>query len=1296
MALPKLKLEYVSNSTGNWTQAVTPDSNDAVIMVTVDQSINTAGKADIILSNRSTAPESSTASDAKGNLSDVFTDFQRIRLVDQQTGIVIFVGRIYRIRDKYDLQYGNTIRMTAFDALKELAEYPIEDPPDTLKKVDTTSSNTSGYDLRKRSQVIKYILNELDLNDNVSVTDTDHFDDSWNTTNLKDKNLDVSKLDRYVLGVIQDLALADPVKDSSATAVGESGYDFRIEPYFTSLVTSHKPVDQLNYFQRGTRPGRGGSYSNETAPTLTNTATDSLTIEYPNEDWTGESGLKRAMLATYEFDKPKNELYTSLVLHYEDSGEEDENANQEGGGGKKEGVVTFEFFKGSSLSGTFTWADKALDASKNTPNIPELLNISNGINGACRVQWQNTDSNYLLVSNVSPNFPTADANITLTGASSGATFVMNPATARMSTKYGVKRPLRLRRNGGISKNLGVLRNEVASRLVGRTDLEIVRGKFQTIRYPYVYHDLINTSTPPASIANRSGNTITWTGFVDAQLKGIRKGHVVAEIDSSGNYTRYSYISAVNSTTSISYGASATDTSDGTALDSSNTIRFVIPLRPGDVIKTINAMSNIESNQLILELGYDESPGMVSSRYTTIGSNNKFNNIFNDAEAIRAEVANATSKQLPERKNLGETSFFFDGFINRGVNPSSANDYRQIHWTNAAGATSGTAGTLIVGDGSKFTIACANSVTLTTAEHTIFFRPTSAKASANTSDTTFQIVLTTAYKKDPDDILVGWCKASDNKRGAKAVLVLVPQFSSKDLFASGQNGTLTEALLSKSAQEYTSDLELTPITASSDSWRQLTWAAATLSFADGDSWTILVKSGSNYSTTSNGSSFSNITAFAANSTYYAFIDTADTASGGNLTLRFTTNYNHISVASDGTFYSSRVLLALIAVPAANAVGYKAPRVFPMGNRSLTINAAAIAAESITATHITATAIDTTHLKLTGDNGIGGLTSSGALNLTVTSGSLSLDNTTNGTNKIAITSAQQTDFAAGGDEAGATTAANAAAVTAAAAAANLALGMDTSGNIKKNVVVDGTSGSPSFYSWSGSQTTPGNLVIINAQGIAGYTGVTGTYSEGSGANDGLTLPASPEFQIRTTDGKASFGGGICTIGSLGVFFPKEAATTIGQVQWEHQNGGGVSAFYKRASANNLIFNAWGSSSSAEDNAFIFLTNVGTPSFNVPAIYAASYYSGSTSLAPLFGGSDTTLHSHAGSGDANQNAFAFIGRSGFGSGSTVSADVATDTVTFNGGSMIDIVTSGDNIVSFALIAPMTVNSGAVGNST
>ena len=87
------------------------------------------------------------------------------------------------------------------------------------------------------------------------------------------------------------------------------------------------------------------------------------------------------------------------------------------------------------------------------------------------------------------------------------------------------------------------------------------------------------------------------------------------------------IALVNNDRSITYGTSATDTSDGTALDASKVLRVIIPLRPGDVIRVVRAASDVNTDQVILNLGYDENPGMFAARYETVGSNNKFNNIF---------------------------------------------------------------------------------------------------------------------------------------------------------------------------------------------------------------------------------------------------------------------------------------------------------------------------------------------------------------------------------------------------------------------------------------------------------------------------------------------------------------------------------------------------------------------------------------------------------------------------------------------------------------------------------------------
>jgi hypothetical protein len=861
------------------------------------------------------------------------------------------------------------------------------------------------------------------------------------------------------------------------------------------------------------------------------------------------------MMPQYEFDKPKAELYTSVVCHYTDGGTEDASAYSESAG-SSEGIVTFELLKGSALSGTFVWANKGLDVEKpGVLNVPENLAIGGASGTVVAVaQWQNTANKYLLISNiVEASFPTADSSVTLTGADSGATFTFNPTTQRMKTKYGVERPVRIQRP--MTSDLGIVRDEIVSRLIGRTDLQIVRGKFQTVKYPIVYHDLPSNSS-------RSTNTITWSGTIAAKERGVRKGHIVAEINSGGEYVRYAYISVVTTDESITYGASATDTSDGTALDASNTIRLVIPLRPGDVIKTVNAQSNINSDQVILSLGYDESPGMFAARYETVGSNNKFNNIFAEADEIRSTIADQANRKFPGARGdraKGELSFFFDGFINRGSNPSDANDYRKIHWSTSAGATSGTAGTLTFSDGTKYPIACANSPTLTTAEHTIFFRNTRSRATANKSDTAFQVILSTSYAKDSEDILVGWCHASDNKAGAKAVLVLAAQFSSNNLFAAGQNGSLTEALLSKSAQEYSSGLEITPVTSGFDGppstrWQQVTWAACTstaekLTFGDGDVWDIAAKSGSNYSVTSNGTTYSNITVLAASSTYFVFVDTADTAAGGTLTLRFTTKYEHIAKSSDGaTFFSSRVIMAQIAVPA-NGDGGAAPRVFPFNNRSLTINAASIAADAITATHITATAIDTTHLKLTGTDGIGGITVNGNINLSNVENTLSLDSTAESSTKKHVTGDQRS----GGGYA--------------------YTGLNGSGRVKIPI---GSGDGAKFYSYG---QTSGVIVVMDNLGLIGKSGVSGSFPSFTGG--------TTQFEISSVDGLGKFGAGAVTAGATGLTINQVGSSNATSFLTFESASGQESKFYRLISASGYPAHTQLYSAGIAAAAHIFVT-------------------------------------------------------------------------------------------------------------
>tara|TARA_Y100000310_G_C20661340_1_gene804980 strand:- start:44 stop:556 length:513 start_codon:yes stop_codon:yes gene_type:complete len=138
--------------------------------------LNNPASAELILSNPS-KNAAATDDDARGLLSDhtgeratVFREFQDIRISDNETGMVLFRGRLYHIRNQYDFQYGNTVKLMAKDMLQELVDIPIDNAPPTLRSI-TLDSNANS-----RSKIIALVVNGL--SSNFLTTDTDKFEAS--------------------------------------------------------------------------------------------------------------------------------------------------------------------------------------------------------------------------------------------------------------------------------------------------------------------------------------------------------------------------------------------------------------------------------------------------------------------------------------------------------------------------------------------------------------------------------------------------------------------------------------------------------------------------------------------------------------------------------------------------------------------------------------------------------------------------------------------------------------------------------------------------------------------------------------------------------------------------------------------------------------------------------------------------------------------------------------------------------------------------------------------------------------
>ena len=84
-----------------------------------------------------------------GPFSYFFREFQQIRIVDLETHMVLFTGRVYKVSKKHDGQRGATVELVCKDALEELKNFSMKTMPKELH----FPANTY------RSTVIQSLLN---------------------------------------------------------------------------------------------------------------------------------------------------------------------------------------------------------------------------------------------------------------------------------------------------------------------------------------------------------------------------------------------------------------------------------------------------------------------------------------------------------------------------------------------------------------------------------------------------------------------------------------------------------------------------------------------------------------------------------------------------------------------------------------------------------------------------------------------------------------------------------------------------------------------------------------------------------------------------------------------------------------------------------------------------------------------------------------------------------------------------------------------------------------------------------
>ena len=815
MADARTRLEYLASGT-TWTKAdadigatgsaVTLGTGaNAVIRLSILQKLNNPSTAKVSLSNKSPGPTSSTGSVAKGRLTDVFTPFMQCRLIEEETGLCLFRGRIYRSAEKRDATYGSIIELDLQDALAELAAFPMEAGPSTLAAVDIYATAQD-----KRSELIPYIIAQLGMSGNIlagaGTADSVLVEESFQTFGATAaQTFDCTSSNQSALQLIYELAQTDP-DVAGVTTSTTAGWDYYLDTNTISNSATSVTIPNLNYFPRTTRPGP--DRNNRSFPSK-----NSLTFELPADDWAGETGFRRAMMSP-EFSRPNEERYSSVILTYQESNASNTKATSTEGVQKS---IEFERLSGT-ITGSFA---NSYPAAKNKYlNIkdtlytehPDKLYISGNAAAVATVQAQSgTGANqFLILSDISTDFPTSGSAVELWAASdgSGSKIVFHAINDRPSKSFGVQRPARIKRNN--ITQYDKLRLDVITHLTKST-VEIIRGQFSTLKYPYfsiespganatlTTANQIDFATPGGGVAafvNGLASDSTRTN--DVRTFGVKVGMVVAEVDTANTQAlkRYAYISTITqSGTRITYGASASDTSDGISLNPNNGLKIFIPLRPGDMVYTLNKMSNVVSNQLIVGMEHEEGVGVSLSTLQTIGNNtasaDKLDNSgIGTPPSSTAAFLNETKPVLPGTTNKGTLPWLFSTEI-------AATASNVISW----GHVSGGLNILTIGNDTEIRITDGTSGTLANGTHVMYYR----------TGTAFSFATAAGYVPDKDDVLIGWVEAraagtATIKFNGAGVIGSPDKYEATEVIIPD---TTTSALLKKGARAYQTDLRLFP-------------------------------------------------------------------------------------------------------------------------------------------------------------------------------------------------------------------------------------------------------------------------------------------------------------------------------------------------------------------------------------------------------------------------------------------------------------------------------------------------------
>lgn len=615
---------------------------------------------------------------SSGILEGVVKQGLSIKVEEGENHSILFTGKISSVTRQQSGGEGNTMKITAYDHLFELARSKIGGDSATINIEDSAGSNADLGSTKTVAAAIKFLIKKFQFGDAASTTDGEEHNttttepvsgselrfqaslDSFMNTTANSK-VTFGSSDITVLYAVKRLASGDRISK------GKFGYIFYNDPNITSFSTASNPPQMFNYFPAGFMPS---SDQSSVADGSRVPAVGFFRVHNYSASGEDNNGFTRRMKPGAAFDLIKGENLTDIRARFRDA---------ISGTMRETNFELFHFKAQSGLSVAGLYGGKAIlnepfdttgvygvedvnrtSVASRASHSSRVVDSSNNIIGYVQFIGETTSS----IANGSGVLILSASDIATSGVSVSAGQQLffdnkdsgNSITLCDNTDIESEFPFRplavgqerqtARMDFGTSVSSNDIRAAIAARFAQK-GRQKMRGRFQLDgKYPFASMD--TQVTGDDSVATSSAGEKTKVVFTDNSMSTGSATEAVISLDGVGSgtssYEGYGLraghtinkLNAQNGTCSDTYGylekvtpKELTFLITTGSIATNDFIRVNTPLRPGHNIqlqsfpqKIGTTGTNVAGSALVTSIEYTETGSRSYSHIETMAHNSQ--------------------------------------------------------------------------------------------------------------------------------------------------------------------------------------------------------------------------------------------------------------------------------------------------------------------------------------------------------------------------------------------------------------------------------------------------------------------------------------------------------------------------------------------------------------------------------------------------------------------------------------------------------------------------------------------------